>query len=198
MDVKTTGKINNMKVIQLNETYLEELLKFEEQMYWLTDKWNKFWQNEAKEKFRFFINDYLTNFPQGCFGLVDKKERLLGAMFLFKTSKLEPIPYIHSPSDYYDEKGDVVYVSLFVVKETADKKQVAYQLYKNAENVTLLKLLCKLIMVVIYSSPLEEETLIGNNYEKTNKQFEWEIYPGKKVLCWIYYKELLLKKAFPK
>ena len=48
--------------------------------------------------------------------------------------------------------------------------------------------------VVIYSSPLEEKVLISNNYEKLNQQFEWEVYPGYKKPCYVYYYKLLMKK----
>jgi len=184
-----------MKKIALDLQNIEELLQLEEQMYWQSDKWSKLWQNEAKDKFKFFINDYLTKFPQGCFGLVDEKENLLGAMFLLKTSKSIPIPYLHNPFDYYDNDGEIGYVSFFVVRKGKDQLDIAQKLYDEAEKVALLKLKCKNIVVTIYSSPLEEKILIGNNYEKQNQQYDWEIYPEKKVTSSIYCYNLLMNSG---
>lgn len=183
-----------MKITDLKLEYVEELLNLEEEMYWRNDKWMDLWNKEAKGKFRCFIQDYLTNFPQGCFGFVDDNGNLLGAMFLLKTSKSMPIPYLHNPFDYYDNNGDNAYVSFFVVRKGKDQLDIAQKLYDETENVTLLKLRCKSVIVTIYSSPLEEKILMGNNYEKQNKQYEWEIYPGKKVISSIYQSQLLMKE----
>jgi len=178
--------------LQLNQT--DELLQLEEDLYWQDKDWNDLWRREAKEKFRSFIEDYLTNFPQGCFGLVDETEQLVGAMFLIKISKSEPIPYLHRVADYLDKTGQIAYASFFVVKRNDQEKEIAQKLYDEAEEIALLKLGCKAVVVVIYSSPLEEEILKRNNYEKLDKQFEWEIYPGKKVPCFLYHYELLMKE----
>lgn len=182
-----------MKSIKLQLDQTDELLRLEEELYWQSKDWGDLWQREAKEKFRNFIKDYLTNFPEGCFGLADKKEQLVGAMFLIKVSKLEPIPYLQKVSDYLNKTSQTAYVSFFVVKRGDKEKEIAQKLYDEAEETALLKLGCKTIAVVIYSSPLEEEVLKGNNYEKLNEQFEWEIYPGKKVPCFLYHYELLMK-----
>ena len=177
-----------MRLASLNPNYINELLKLEEQMYWQSPKWKDLWQKEAKAKFRAFIKDYLTNLPQGCFGLIENKE-LLGAMFLTKTSKLKPIPYLHKVSRYFEKEGEIAYVSFFVVKKGKREFEIAQKLYDQAEKVAFFKLKCKTIAVVIYSSPLELKTLQAHNYKKLEKQFKWEIYPGKKVPCNIYYKE---------
>lgn len=183
-----------MKLIKLQLSYAHELLRLEEELYWQSKDWSDLWQREAKERFRGFIENYLTDFPEGCFGLVDEMGQFMGAMFLIKVSKLEPIPYLHKMSDYLDKKGQTAYVSFFVVKRGHKEKEIAQKLYAEAEEIALLKLGCKAMAVVIYSSPLEEEILKGNNYEKLNKQFEWEIYPGKKVPCFLYHYELLMKE----
>jgi len=158
----------------------------EGEMYWQGEQWRKLWQEEAKGKFRVFIQDYLTNFPRGCFGLVDKNGELLGAMFLIKLSGIKSIPYLHKVSDYLEKDGGTAYVSFFVVKKGDEEEKIGQKLYDEAEKIALLKLKCKTMAVVIYSSPLEEQILKGNNYEKLDEQFEWEIYPDKKVSCWIY------------
>ncbi|KKP28556.1 MAG: hypothetical protein UR15_C0025G0005 [Parcubacteria group bacterium GW2011_GWA2_31_28] len=184
-----------MKITELKIQNTEELLELEEQMYWQSGDWNKLWQDEAKKKFRVFIKDYLTKFPQGCFGLVDDNGNLLGTMFLLKTSKSIPIPYLHNPFDYYDNNGDKAYVSFFVVREGKDQLDIAQKLYDEAEKVALLKLRCGNIVVTIYSSPLEEQILISNNYEKQPQKYEWEIYPSINVESWIYINSLLMKQA---
>lgn len=182
-----------MSFIKLQLQNLDELLDLEERMYWQDEQWRVLWAKEAKEKFRVFIKDYLTSYPKGCFGLVDEVGKLLGAMFLIKSSEVEPIPYLHEVSEHLVEGGKVAYVSFFVVGERDKRGEIAQKLYDEAEEVAFLKLRCETIAVVIYSSPLEERILKGNDYEKLNERFEWEIYPGKKVPCWIYYRNLLLE-----
>ena len=184
-----------MKISELTINQVDELLELEEKMYWENDKWGDLWKQEAKEKFRNFITEYLNNFPKGCFGLVDERDNLLGAFFILKTSQITPIPYLHTPSNYYSEKGNVAYVSFFVVRRGQNEDEIAQKLYDNAEEVALLKLRCKHIAVLIYSSPLEENILIGNNYEKQPQQYEWEIYPGKRVKSWIYVSSLLMEQT---
>lgn len=183
-----------MKPISLNQKHTDKLLQLEEKMYWQKGTWKNLWEKEAKGKFRFFINDYLTNFPEGCFGLIDDNAQLLGAIFLIRTSKLEPIPYFHKLDRYLKKEGKIAYVSFFVVEKGEREEEIAQKLYDEAEKTALLKLGCKAMSVVIYSSPLEEKILKGNNYEKLDRQFEWEIYPRKKVPCWIYHYELLMKQ----
>lgn len=183
-----------MKLINLRLEHIDTLLKLEEEMYWRGGKWSDLWQEEAKEKFKSFIEDYLTNFPDGCFGLVDDNEQLLGAMFLIKVSRLGPLPYFHKVSDCLQKDGEIAYVSCFVVRKGKGEEEIAQELYDEAEKIALFKLSCKTIAAVIYSSPLEERVLVAHNYEKLDEQFEWEIYPDNKVSCWIYYYELLMKQ----
>jgi hypothetical protein len=183
-----------MRLVSLSLNDVDEILQLEEKMYWQGEEWKKLWEKEAKEKFRAFINDYLTNFPEGCFGLVGDSGELLGAIFLIKTSRCEPIPYLHEVAEYLKENGEIAYVSLFVIRKGDKEEEIAQELYDEAEKVALTKLGCKKIVVVIYSSPLEERVLKGNNYERLEGQFEWEIYPGKKVPCWIYCYELLMRR----
>jgi hypothetical protein len=183
-----------MKLAPLGPKDVNEILQLEEKMYWQGEDWRSLWKKEAEEKFRVFIVDYLTNFSEGCFKLVDDNERLLGAIFLTKTSRCEPIPYLHKVDEYLEKNGKIAYVSLFAVRKEDKEEEIAQKLYDEAEKVALTKLGCRKIVVIIYSSPLEERILKGNNYERLEKQFEWEIYPGKKVPCWIYYYELLMKR----
>ncbi len=183
-----------MRLVSLGPEDIDEILQLEEKMYWQEEDWNKLWKKEAEEKFRVFINDYLTNFPEGCFGLVDDNGRTLGAIFLTKTSKCEPIPYLHKIDEYLEKDGEIAYVSLFVIRKGDKEEEIAQELYDEAERVALTKLGCKEMVIVIYSSPLEERILKGNNYERLEKQFEWEIYPRKKVPCWIYHYEFLMKQ----
>lgn len=182
-----------MRLVSLNPEDVDEILQLEKKMYWQGEDWKNLWEREAEGKFRVFITDYLTNFSKGCFGLVDDGE-LLGAIFLTKTSKCEPIPYLHKVDEYLEKDGEVAYVSLFVIRKGDKEEEIAQELYDEAEKVALTKLGCKKMAVVIYSSPLEERVLKGNNYERLEKQFKWEIYPGKKVPCWIYYYEFLMKR----
>lgn len=183
-----------MNSISLSQKHFTDILFLEEKMYWQSGSWQRLWKKEAKEKFKVFNSDYISNYPQGCLGLADDSGQLLGAIFLIKTSKPEPIPYLHKVSECLEEDGKIAYVSLFVVKKGKKEGEIAQKLYNEAEEVALLKLRCKTMAVVIYLSPLEEKILKGNNYEKINKQFEWEIYPGKKVPCWIYSYELLMRQ----
>jgi len=183
-----------MEVVSLGLKDIEKLLDLEGEMYWQGEKWRRLWQEEAKGKFRVFIQDYLTSFPQGCFGLVDNNEELLGSMFLIKLFELKPIPYLQKVSDYLEKDGRIAYVSLFVVKKGDNEEKIGQKLYDEAKEISLLKLKCKTMAVVIYSSPLEERILKVNNYEKLNERYEWEIYPGKKVFCWIYRYNFLMKQ----
>jgi hypothetical protein len=177
-----------MKFISLKQRDTDELTNLEEKMYWQGKKWSRLWKVEAEEKFRNFIKDYLTSFPQGCFGL-SEDGKILGAMFLIKISELKPITYLHKFSEYAKPNGRIAYVSFFVVKKGKKQKEIARKLYKYAENVAK-RLNCASMAVVIYSSPLEEEVLKENKYKKLEKKFEWEIYPGMKVPCWIYFRDL--------
>lgn len=184
-----------MRVVSLDLQHISRLLLLEEEMYWQQSKWKDLWEEEAKEKFRVFIEDYMTNNPQGCFGVVDDNDQLLGAMFLTKVSELKPIPYLHRFADYFEEDGEIAYVSFFVVKRGKEELEIAEEVYDQAEEVALFKLKCKTISVVIYSSPIELKILQSHNYEKLNEQFEWEIYPGMKKECWIYYYNLLMERG---
>lgn len=183
-----------MRFIKLELKHVEKLLVLEEKMYWQSQDWRDLWEKEARERFRVFIKDYLTYYPEGCFGLTDNSGQVIGAMFLLKTLKAKPIPYLHKPSDYFEKEGEVAYVSFFVVENNKDEETIVQKLYGQAEKVALLKLSCKTIAVVIYSSPLEEKVLISNNYERFNQQFEWEVYPGHKKLCYVYHYEPLMKR----
>jgi len=157
-------------------------------MYWRGDKWKNLWQKEAKEKFREFIEDYLINFPKGCFGLIEGKE-ILGAMFFTKISKFKTIPYLHRVSEYLEVNGRIAYVSLFVIKDAKNKDEIGRKLYEYAEEVAV-RLACKTIEVVIYSSPLEEQIIKENNYRRLKDKFDWEIYSGMKVPSRIFYYNL--------
>jgi len=159
-------------------------------MYWYSGRWKELWGKGAKQEFDNLIADYLTNFPGSCFGLAERNE-LVGSMFLLKVSKLKPIPCIHKVPDYLDEKGDIAYVSLFVVKRGNNEVEIAEKLYEKAEEVAL-SIGCKKIAVVIFNSPLEEEVLKGNNYERSIEEYQWEIYPGLMVPCHIYTYSLLM------
>lgn len=184
-----------MRIIPLGTEHIDELLELEGKMYWQSEKWKDLWEKEAKEKFRVFIKDYLVNFPEGCFGLVEN-ERISGAMFLTKISKLKTIPYLHKFSEYFEIEGSIAYVSSFVVKEgkRSEREVIALELYDYATKVAV-DIHCKTIEVVIYSSPIEEAALKGNNYEKLEGQFDWEIYPEKKVASSIYYNNLLMNSS---
>ena len=183
-----------MKFISLNLCQVEELLNLQGQMYFREGKWKELWDKEAKGKFKVFIKDYLTNFPQGCFGLENKGE-LIGAMFLMKIAELKPIPYLHKVTECLKPKGQIAYVSVFVVKKGKNETEIAEKLYQQAE-IVALKVGCKTIEVVINISPLEEQILKENNYKRMVERFTWEIYPGMKVPCWIYYQNLQLDLYF--
>lgn len=184
-----------MRFVSLKPEHINELVELEGKMYWQGEKWKDLWEKEAKEKFRVFIKDYLVNFPEGCFGVIEN-EQILGAMFLTKVSKLKTIPYLHKFSDYFEKEGKIAYVSFFVVKEEKRNKKetIALELYDYADKVST-NIRCRTIEVVIYSSPIEEVALNGNNYERLEEQFEWEIYPGKKVSSSIYFSNLLINPS---
>ncbi|MEK7528116.1 MAG: GNAT family N-acetyltransferase [Patescibacteria group bacterium] len=173
-----------MDFVKLNQSHRNQLLELEWKMYWNNGKWKELWEKEAKDKFGDLISDYLQSYPQGCFGLVEKDE-LMGSIFLLKLSELKPIPYVNKVHDYLDENGDIAYVSFFVVKKGDRDEEIAQKLYDNAEEVAL-SIGCKKITVVINNSPLEEEILKGNKYERSNEEYQWEIYPGMVVPCYIY------------
>lgn len=175
-----------MRFILLSQENAEDLLNLEEKMYWDGDKWKGLWQREAKGRFREFIKDYLTNSPQGCFGLSEDGE-LIGAMFLIKISKMKPIPYLHRFSKYFKPDGEIAYVSFFVVKKGQKQKEITRKLYEKAGEMAS-ELGCTTIAVVIYSSPLEEKIIIEKNYQKLAQKFNWKIYPSMKVPCRIYLK----------
>jgi len=182
-----------MELIKLNKTHHDRLLDLEEQMYWYEGKWKDLWDKEAKRKFSDLIADYLTNFPQGCFGLTENGD-LIGSIFLIKLSDLKPIPYVNKVADYLDVKGNIAYVSFFVTKKEKNDREIAQELYDRAEEVAI-EIGCTKVAVVINNSHLEEEILIGNNYEKSKERYEWEIYPGMMVSCYIYSYSLLLEES---
>jgi len=182
-----------MELIQLNKNHHDQLLNLEGQMYWSEGKWKELWEKEAKQKFSDLITDYLVNFPQGCFGLVENG-KLIGSIFLIKLSELKPIPYVNKIHDHLVDDGDVAYVSFFVVKKGDRDREIAHKLYDNAKKMAL-SIGCKKVAVVINNSPLEEEILKGNNYERSAAEFQWEIYPGIMVPCHVYsYSVLILRK----
>lgn len=182
-----------MKFTKLNKTYHHQLLELEEKMYWSEGRWKELWDKEARQKFDDLITDYLTNFPEGCFGLVENDE-LIGSIFLIKLSKNQPIPYVNKVSDYLDNTGNIAYVSFFVVKKGVMDQVIAQKLYDLAEEVAL-SINCKKISVVINNSPLEEEILKGNNYERSVEEYQWEIYPEIMVPCHIYTYQLLMDET---
>jgi hypothetical protein len=183
-----------MDFVQLDQRHHDQLLILEKDMYWTEGEWKKKWENGARQKFDDLITDYLTNFPQGCFGLVEKGE-LIGAIFLLKVSELKPIPYVNKVADHFSETGDIAYVSFFVIKKGDGDEEIAQELYDKAQDVALLSISCKKIAVVINNSPLEEKILIGNDYERSVEEFQWEIYPGIMVPCHIYSYSLLMEES---
>jgi hypothetical protein len=182
-----------MDLVKLDHRHHDQLLRLEGDMYWTEGDWKKLWDKEARQKFDDLITDYLTNFPQGCFGLVDRGE-LVGAIFLLKVSGLKPIPYVNKVADHLNETGDIAYVSFFVIKKGNKDEEIAQELYDKAQDVALLSIGCKKIAVVINNSPLEERILVGNNYERSVEEFQWEIYPGMMVPCHIYSYSLLMEE----
>ena len=153
-------------------------------MYWSEGKWKELWDKETKQRFDDLITDYLTNFPQGCFGLTENNE-LIGSIFLLKVKDLKPIPYVNKVQDYLNKDGDIAYVSFFVTKKGDKDREIAQELYDRVEDVAM-EIGCTKVAVVINNSPLEEEILKGNNYEQSAEEFQWEIYPGMMVPCHIY------------
>ena len=183
-----------MKYVDLDLSFHQQLLDLEGQMYWDTAEWKKIWEKEAKMKFSDLITDYLTNFPQGCFGLTENGE-LVGSIFLIKLSELRPIPYVNKISDYLNKSGDTAYVSFFVVKKGNNSEEIARELYDKSE-VVAHEIGCNKIAVVINNSPLEEKVLIDNDFEKSKEEYQWEIYPGmEKVPCHIYSCSLLMEES---
>lgn len=175
---------------KLDLSFHDQLLELEEKMYWNEGKWKELWSKEAKQKFDDLITDYLTNFLQGCFGLVENG-KLIGSIFLIKLLELKPIPYINKVSNYLSESGDIAYVSFFVVKKGDRDKEIAKKLYESAKKMATL-IGCKKIAVVINNSPVEEEVLKESNYKKSTREYPWEIYPGMVVPCCIYSYSLLV------
>ena len=173
-----------MNFVQLDISFHQQLLQLEGDMYWTSDTWKTLWDKEAKKKFDDLIIDYLTHFPQGCFGLVENDE-LIGSIFLLKVSELKPIPYVSNVHEYLNEKGNIAYVSFFVVKKGDKDETIARELYKSAEDVAQ-SIGCNKIAVVINESPLEEEILKNTQYERSIDEYQWEIYPGMMVPCHIY------------
>lgn len=161
---------------------LEELLKLEEEMYWMKGKWHKLWEKEASQKFKELISEYISEFPSGCFGLFNG-EHLLGALIFTKIFEVEPIPYIHKLDDYFCENGKIAYVEIFVVRE--NDEGVASKIYKEAEKIAK-QIGCNKIAVVIYSSPVEENVLKKLGYRIEKNDEKWEIYPNQLVNCRIY------------
>lgn len=157
-------------------------------MYWSSPKWKSYWHKKAQHLFADLIADYLTNFPRGCFGLQDGK-KLLGALFLLKIDEIRTIPYIHEVDKNISRTGEVAYVSFFVVRKGKDQDKTSDLLYKYAEQKAK-EIGCSEIAVVIYSSPIELESLKKENYKKSESNFKWEILPGKMVDAKIYTKKL--------
>ncbi|UCD04561.1 MAG: hypothetical protein JSW73_02930 [Candidatus Woesearchaeota archaeon] len=172
-----------MKFRQLSTKDSEDILKLEEEMYWLGKKWHTLWKEEGEQKFRESINDYLTNFPSGCFGLFDEREQLLGAIIFTKLSTIKTIPYIHRFDDYFEKEGGIAYVQIFVIKDNSN--ELAERMYRQANKIAK-NINCNRISVVIYSSPVEESILKKLGYTIEQDNLKWEIYLNKFVDCKIY------------
>lgn len=175
-----------MRIQNLSIKNLDQILFLEEQMYWQGKKeWRELWQKEAGELFGKMIKEYLEKFPDGCFGLFDEKEELLGAIIFTKLLEVRPIPYVHSFKDYFADKGNIAYVEIFAVKKGEQELEVSGKLYQEAERVAE-KIGCDKIAVVIHSSPSEEKILNKLYYQVEKENLQWEIYPKKFVDCKIY------------
>lgn len=177
-----------MSISPISSQDIESLLKLEYDLYFDYPDWSKRWKKEAKRLFKQFIVDYVKNFNQGCFELRDRKG-ILGAIFLLTTKKKLAIPYLHRVKEYMYEGGKNAYVSFFVIQKGVKGKNIAVLLYKEAE-VLAKKLGCSNILVVIYKSPVELETIVKLGYKTDNKVCNWEILPGKTVNALIYRKQL--------
>ena len=175
-----------MKFTKLDITYHHQLLDLEGKMYWTSGKWKTLWDKEAKQKFDTLITDYLTNYPQGCFGLIENR-KLIGAIFLLKVLELKPIPYVNKVHDHLNTRGNIAYVSFFVVKKGNRDEEIARELYRCTEKVAI-SLGCNKTAVVINESPLEEGVLKTNGYNRSKEEYQWEIYPSMMVPCHIYSK----------
>lgn len=174
-----------MRIQNLSIKNLEQILFLEEQMYWQGKEWQELWQKEGKGLFGNMIKEYLENFPEGCFGLFDEKEELLGAMIFTKLSEVKPIPYINNFKDYFADKGNIAYVQTFVIKKGEQELEIAENIYQEAEKAAG-KIRCDKVAVVIYYSPIEEKILNKLCYKIEKENSQWEIYPEKFVNCKIY------------
>ncbi|MBN1332068.1 hypothetical protein JW978_04265, partial [Candidatus Dojkabacteria bacterium] len=114
---------------------------------------------------------------------------LIGAISLCRLNEIRSIPYLHDPLKYFNENGEIAYVSLFVVAKGNSEDEIAEQLYLNAEKRALEKG-CSKIVVVIYSSPIEIKILRKFGYEVEIEDAEWEIDPDMQVRCNIWSKTL--------
>lgn len=168
-------------------------MDLEEKMYWDSGRWRELWKNGAKDKFQKLISDYLQNYLRGCLGLTEK-DKLDGAIFLLKVAEVKPIPYVNKVHDYLDENGEIAYVSFFAVKKDDREKEITRQLYDKAEKVAL-SIGCNKIKVVINNSPQEEVILKENNYERSEEEYQWEIYPGIMVPCHIYTRQVMVDSS---
>lgn len=157
-------------------------------MYFTSVGWARLWKREAQKKFKAFLEDYIRHFPEGGFGVVDNGQ-LVGAMWLLATDQSQPIPYLHDVRQFLVKGGKLGYVSFFAVRKGTDENKVAETLYQEAENVAK-QLGFREIIVVIYKSHLEEETIKAMGYKSTNEKLQWEIYPGMFVPATIYSKQL--------
>ena len=168
---------------------LDQILFLEYQMYWQKKGWQELWKNRGEKLFRNMIKEYLVNFPRGCFGVFDEKEGLSGVMIISKISEVKTIPYIHSFKDYFEESGNIAYVQIFAIKNCKKEVKIAKDLYRGVEKMAKTNE-CNKIVVVIYSSLVEEAVLKQFGYKIERDDLRWEIFPDKYVDCRIYTKTI--------
>lgn len=180
-----------MNLISLQKSDISEILYLEEKMYWQSGRWISLWKNEGKIWFRILLQEYIKKFPQGCFGYKNENDQIIGALLFLKINSINTVPYFHHFSEFFSSKGNIAYVSVFVVDQgNKGKEKIADKLYECLEEKAVL-LDCNKSIAVIYSSSLEQRIIEKRGYQKYKKQYEWEIYPEIKVNSQIYYKNLI-------
>ncbi len=169
------------------EKDVDQINKLEEKMYWNSPKWKVLWKKEAESLFRKMWESYVRIFPEG-FIVLEDNEKIIGSMLLTKINSVKTIPYVHNCKDFFDENGKIAYVQCFVLEDLNDKESAKKLYLKSIENSK--KIRCSKLIVIIYSSPLEETVIkeLGFTIEKTEQS--WEIYPNTFVKCKIYSKDM--------
>jgi ribosomal protein S18 acetylase RimI-like enzyme len=126
----------------------------------------------------------LNIFPQGFLvaeAEEDGERQVVGFVVAERVSKVQAIPYVHEPKDFFDAKGNVLYLQGFGVKARYQKEGVGTKLYRELLRVAKdlgigqFEVLCN----EEDAEDRYEMSILRELHFRKHGRFDWEIYPGR-------------------